>query len=157
LKKSELMLFVLGCYFIALLSTMASLSALLGNDLTGKSGSVATETLTGDGKVIGLYFSAHWCPPCRAFTPQLAEFYKKIKDGPNGSNFEIVFVSSDRDDASFTEYFNEMPWLALPFSDRDRKVCINNYNLLNGVFICSFIEQGFQEVQNPRHSNLGLA
>jgi hypothetical protein len=28
---------------------------------------------------------------------------------------------------------------------------------LNGVFICSFIEQGFQEVQNPRHSNLGLA
>ena len=25
-------------------------------------------------KLIGLYFSAHWCPPCRAFTPELVKF-----------------------------------------------------------------------------------
>ena len=37
----------------------------------------------------------------------------KIKD--QGKPFEIIFVSSDRTDESFKEYFKEMPWLALPF------------------------------------------
>jgi nucleoredoxin len=26
-------------------------------------------------KVVLFYFSAHWCPPCRAFTPLLKDFY----------------------------------------------------------------------------------
>ena len=26
---------------------------------------VDTKNLFGDDKVLGLYFSAHWCPPCR--------------------------------------------------------------------------------------------
>ncbi|KAJ8977012.1 hypothetical protein NQ317_018383 [Molorchus minor] len=44
--------------------------------------------------VRGFYFSANWCPPCRAFTPQLAETYRIIKKKEPG--FEIIFVSSDR-------------------------------------------------------------
>merc|ERR1711939_610371 len=68
-------------------------------------------------KAIGIYFSAHWCPPCRGFTPKLAEFYKDgLKD-----KMEIFFVSSDRDQASFDEYFAEMPWQALPFDKRKEK------------------------------------
>ena len=42
----------------------------------------------------------------------------------NGENFEIVFISSDRDEKSFKEYYETMPWLALPFSYRDKKVGI---------------------------------
>ena len=71
------------------------------------------------GKTVGIYFSAHWCPPCRGFTPQLAEFYlRNSKD----KNFEVIFVSSDRDEKSFQEYYHEMPWLALEFNQRDLKV-----------------------------------
>jgi nucleoredoxin len=68
-------------------------------------------------KVIGLYFSASWCSPCRAFTPLLAEAYKGITAG--GKSFEIVFISSDRDQAEFDTYFSDMPWISLPFTCRD--------------------------------------
>lgn len=102
---------------------MAGLSNLLGEEvLKGQDEKVDVMTFAGEGKVVGIYFSAHWCPPCRAFTPQLAEWYKKVKEGPNGSNFDIVFVSSDRDAEKWKEYFDEMPWHAVPYGDRDRKV-----------------------------------
>mmetsp|Transcript_9507 Transcript_9507/g.19707 ORF Transcript_9507/g.19707 Transcript_9507/m.19707 type:complete len:244 (-) Transcript_9507:314-1045(-) len=59
-------------------------------------------------KLVALYFSASWCPPCKAFSPKLIEFYDSCKD-----DLEVIFVSSDRDDASFNGYFEKMPWLAL--------------------------------------------
>jgi len=31
---------------------------------------------------------------------------------------EVVFVSSDEDDDSFSHYYESMPWTALQFSDR---------------------------------------
>jgi len=93
---------------------------LLGETLVGKDGTdIGIEAICGEGKTVGIYFSAHWCPPCRGFTPKLAEFYKKLH---TEKNFEIVFVSSDKSKDEFDKYYEEMPWLALPFSDRDRKV-----------------------------------
>ncbi|CAF1326353.1 unnamed protein product [Rotaria sordida] len=70
------------------------------------------------GKTIGLYFSAHWCPPCRGFTPVLIEFYKTHS---GNKKLEIIFISSDRDEKSFNEYYEDMPWLALDFTDRKKK------------------------------------
>jgi len=91
----------------------------LGADLVAKA----------NGKPIGLYFSAHWCPPCRNFTPKLADWYKSgLKD-----NMEIVFVSSDRDEAAFDEYFNEMPWLALPYAKRDEKATLSDLCGVEGI------------------------
>lgn len=90
------------------------LSELIGNDFIGKSGSVEKSAFAG--KFIGLYFSAHWCPPCRGFTPKLVEFYnRRIASGKN--DFEIIFCSSDKDQKSFQEYYGEMPWLAIPLND----------------------------------------
>ena len=47
------------------------------------------------------------CPPCRQFTPIFGEIYKELKS--RGKNFEVVFASSDRDEASFAEYHGEQP------------------------------------------------
>ncbi|KAG6644671.1 hypothetical protein I3843_08G069200 [Carya illinoinensis] len=75
------------------------------------------------GKTVGLYFSAQWCIPCVKFAPKLASIYHKIKQTPieKGDDFEedfeIVFVSNDRDQEAFDSYFDTMPWLALPFGD----------------------------------------
>jgi len=69
--------------------------------------------------VVGIYFSAHWCPPCRGFTPKLAECHKELKAA--GKKFEVVFVSSDNSEAEFKEYMAGMPWLTVPYSERDLK------------------------------------
>ncbi len=62
-----------------------------------------------------IYFSAHWCPPCRTFTPILAKFHKINK---KSNNFEVIFVSNDRSDAEMYKYMKQMPWPAVKkFSD----------------------------------------
>ena len=102
---------------------MASLSDLIGEKvINGEGEDVESSRFEGCGKVLGIYFSAHWCPPCRSFTPQLVQWYKNFKAGPNGEKFDLVFVSSDKDEGSFKEYFKEMPWFAVPYAARDKKV-----------------------------------
>jgi len=86
-----------------------------------------------NGMTLGLYFSAHWCPPCRGFTPELIKFYNEFKKTEKGKNFEIVFVSSDRDPGSFDEYFKDMPWLALPFSDRKTQAQLSSKFKVQGI------------------------
>ncbi|KAM5565209.1 hypothetical protein ABKV19_019300 [Rosa sericea] len=88
------------------------------------------------GKTIGLYFSAQWCIPCVNFTPRLISIYKKIKEQmlvgdqqQDGEDFEIVFVSSDRDQTSFEAYFTTMPWLALPFEDPNIKELVKHFDV----------------------------
>ena len=63
------------------------------------------------GKTVGIYFSAHWCPPCRSFTPKLVKF----RDA-NKKDFEVVFVSSDRSPKAQLDYMKEtgMKWYTMP-------------------------------------------
>ncbi|XP_011034968.1 PREDICTED: probable nucleoredoxin 2 [Populus euphratica] len=85
------------------------------------------------GKTIGLYFSAQWCLPGVKFTHKLISIYHKIKQmvvhKGNEDDFEIVFVSSDRDQAAFDSYFNSMPWLTLPFGDPASKILAKHFDV----------------------------
>jgi thiol-disulfide isomerase/thioredoxin len=75
----------------------------------------STAAVLGNTKLVAFYFSAHWCPPCKTFTPMLAEMYTHLKDKFPTHGLEIVFVSSDRDANGFNSYYNSMPWLSIPF------------------------------------------
>lgn len=74
-----------------------------------KGAAVDPASLTG--KVVGVYFSAEWCPPCKAFTPKLVEFASA-----NQAKLAIVFVSSDRSPEAQSKYMAsyKMPWAATP-------------------------------------------
>ena len=63
---------------------------------------------------IGVFFSGHWCPPSRSFTPDLCDAYDRWAAQ---KGFEIVFVSSDHSEEEFWDYFGEMPWKSIPFGD----------------------------------------
>ena len=107
------------------------LYALFGDELrNADKKKVSTDALAG--KTVGIYFSAHWCPPCRAFTPELVKFHKMVVT--EGKPFEIVFVSSDRDKSSMYDYMDEMdmPWLALPFGD-DHKATLSQKYGVSGI------------------------
>jgi nucleoredoxin len=66
-------------------------------------------------KLIALYFSAHWCAPCRKFTPQLVDYYNQVE--PQHPEFEIIFVSCDRSRFNWETYMrdNKMPWPAIEY------------------------------------------
>jgi nucleoredoxin len=68
-------------------------------------------------KYVAFYYSASWCPPCRAFTPDLVSFYNGFK--PSHPNFELIFVNADRSDGDMINYMkgDSMPWPAVWYAD----------------------------------------
>ncbi len=66
-------------------------------------------------RLFALYNSASWCGPCRKFTPKLVEAYKALK--AKYPQFELIFLSSDRDEASMASYMrgDQMPFPAVRF------------------------------------------
>lgn len=64
---------------------------------------------------ITIYFGAHWAPPCRLFTPTLAEFYHKVNE--DDKKIEVIFCSIDGNENAFERSYSEMPWAAIPYTD----------------------------------------
>ncbi|KAG5473781.1 hypothetical protein LSCM1_04411 [Leishmania martiniquensis] len=95
---------------------MSGLSKFLGDLTKLQKQDAEVELNSLCGKVVFFYFSASWCPPCRGFTPQLAEFYK---EHAKSKNFEVVLATWDEEEEDFNSYYAKMPWLSIPFKHRN--------------------------------------
>ena len=58
---------------------------------------------------------------------------RPAKPAASVQGMEIVFVSSDRGEEAFNDYFAEMPWKALPFADRERKEALSTKFKVQGI------------------------
>ena len=79
------------------------------NELVNKNGSPWGASLKNSGvKVLALYFSAHWCPPCRQFTPMLKSAFEEYKSSnPSSNKLSVVFISGDRSQDEMLSYMRE--------------------------------------------------
>jgi len=104
------------------------MDVLAGKTLVKADGSSVNvdEALNGKSVVL-FYFSAHWCPPCRAFTPILKDFYGEAED----QGVEIIFVSSDRSAADMTSYMKEShgDWLAVTHGSAEAGALKEKYGI----------------------------
>lgn len=102
-----------------------TIKEIVCSNVQGKSGALDESALAN--KYVGLYFSAHWCNPCKAFTPVLIDTYNKLKEA--GQNFEVVFCSLDNDKSQYEEYYGSMPWLTLGFENK----AVNKLKTILGI------------------------
>lgn len=64
-----------------------------------------------------LYYSAHWCGPCRKFTPILVQHYNRLRNRAFGEKCEVLFMSWDNSRGEQADYVAEvgMPWLIVKY------------------------------------------
>lgn len=107
-------------------------TTLLGSELLQANLQTPVNTVTAlrDKKIIMLYFSASWSRPCELFTPELRTKYEAnaAREG-----IEVVFVSSCKDNQSFSDYCRKMPWLAVPYESEDTRKKIQLAFKVKGV------------------------
>jgi nucleoredoxin len=96
-------------------------SLLAGQLVSDANGSLVSYDAArlGSKKYVAVYFSASWCPPCRRFTPELVSWYNQMKRTTD--DFELIFVSRDRDAGAMQSYMLEdrMPWPAISFNRKE--------------------------------------
>ena len=107
-----------------------------------------------EGKIVGIYFSANWYPPCNNFTPLLVNAFEEFKSQTPG--FEVVFVSCDEDLDAFNNYRACMPWLAIPFSDLNTKKNLNSRFDVEGIPSLIILQPDNYKVDEAIHDGVEL-
>jgi nucleoredoxin len=108
-----------------------SWTQMFGAQINTKNGMVNTAEALQNKKRVAIYFSAHWCPPCRQFTPILSQFYEDAKE-VDADGLEIIFVSADSDLGQYKNYFGTMPFCSTEYG-ADVNDEINSKFDVNGI------------------------
>lgn len=79
-------------------------------------------------RIVAFYYSAGWCGPCRAFTPELIRSYKSLQ--ANYPHFEIIFISSDQDPKAMADYMKgeKMPFPAVKFDQKNKLPLVRKHS-----------------------------
>ncbi|MCX6936484.1 MAG: thioredoxin-like domain-containing protein [Verrucomicrobia bacterium] len=113
----------------------AVLSALDGKlvAVKGKALAPISAAQIGSVRYLAVYYSAHWCPPCRGFTPRLVAAYQEIK--ARHPEFELIFVSSDQNASAMQGYMSEykMAWPAVRFDQRNSATILRRPGHESGI------------------------
>ena len=110
---------------------MAEFENIFGSTLRKGRDEVNTVASLSGHKFTGIYFGAHWAPPCRLFNQNLADFYARANE--HGKNFEVVFVSVDGNEAAFERHFEKMPWYAVAYTETARIASLKQRYGINGL------------------------
>eukprot|EP01059_Diplonema_ambulator_P012427 TRINITY_DN2273_c2_g1_i1.p1 TRINITY_DN2273_c2_g1~~TRINITY_DN2273_c2_g1_i1.p1 ORF type:complete len:166 (+),score=27.41 TRINITY_DN2273_c2_g1_i1:13-510(+) len=78
-------------------------------------------SLMEENTVIGLFYGARLCAACRDAMGKLAQCYNQLAV-KNHLMLEIVFISSDKDEADFKEFTRTMPWYSVQYKGPARAV-----------------------------------
>eukprot|EP00164_Ancoracysta_twista_P001638 GFYU01002153.1.p1 GENE.GFYU01002153.1~~GFYU01002153.1.p1 ORF type:complete len:208 (+),score=56.12 GFYU01002153.1:31-624(+) len=72
-------------------------------------------------KLVLVYVSASWCPPCQHFSPRLDQFAKK-----HAEDLTVILLSLDKTEEKAEEYLSHYEnFIMLPYAKRDtvQRVC----------------------------------
>lgn len=102
------------------------MEVFIGKTFVSKDGET-DDTSIKNSKIVCLYFASEWCPPCKAFTPLLVEFYNDVN--LDSRQLEIIYVSRDKTKEEFQATFASMPWLSIPFNDQRIELLTKTYEV----------------------------
>jgi thiol-disulfide isomerase/thioredoxin len=143
---------------LGLKSGMNNLFKTLTNGNLVKNGGKETISLDdalGGKEFVLLYASAHWCGPCRQYTPQLVRWYQSLNQ--QYKTIEVIFLSADHDDNSFQSYFQSMPWLAVGFDDDTREQLMSHIKVTGIPRLCVLNSNGIIIEENAVGKSLDIA